>query len=188
MVFFFNEPSISAEALRNFLSDCSRKFKELCILDAALEISLFDHLDSLKSADELSSEIGINYVILKNMCEILANLGFIKKEDESFKNTQLSSYYLKSNSFFYQKEVLKNIKNGFELWRRLTNVLENGPIKILEENCFQDNLIHSLASEILCGELQKTVRIIEKFPEFRKAKNFLIWEEGTGFILLLLQD
>ena len=176
----FNEPSISAEPLRDFLSDCSRKFKEFCILDGALYIRLFDHLGNLKSIEELSREIGTDYVILKNICEILVNLGFIKKEGDSFKNTELSSLYLKSDSLLYQKEVLKNIKNGFELWRKLTNVLENGPIKVVEEDFFQDNLIHSLALEILCGELQKTVKIIAGFPEFEKAEKLLDLGGGHG--------
>ncbi len=181
-----NTPSEKIEPLYEFLNCCSRNYKQFCILETAMKINLFNHLGDYKSSSELSQILGTDPELTKKICSCLFELGFIEEKGDTYKNTNLSDLYLKNNSFYCQQEVLINIKNGFKLWDHLDNVMINGPIKVSEESYFKDNLIHSLASEIICGELQKTVKIIEKLPEFKNAQKLLDLGGGHGFYSIAL--
>ena len=69
------------------------------------------------------------------------------------------------------------------LFRSLEDLLfidPDGPIRVDEEEIFENNLVFSLASEALCGELQRTVSIISEIPEFRKARRLLDLGGGHG--------
>lgn len=175
-----DEPQVSAKQLYDLLGACSRHYKIFCILYAALKIKLFDHLETLKNTDVLSEELGIASELTLILCEVLVSIGLLERQNRSFKNTKISDTYLKSNSLYYQHEVLNNIQGGFRLWDNLSEILRNGPIMINEYNIFQDNLIHALAAEILGGELQKTMDIIAEFPSFQKAKTLLDLGGGHG--------
>lgn len=89
----------------------------------------------------------------------MVDLGLLKEENGFFKNTEVSNTCLRTNSPLYQYHVFEDLKNNFKLWERLDDVIKTGPITISEEEFFEDH-IKSLASEALCGELQRTVNII----------------------------
>lgn len=174
------EPRVGAEPLYELLGTCSKHYKIFCILHTAVSVRLFDHLDSLKSADELSEELGIDPELTHILCEVLVTLGLLEKQNRFYRNTEISGIYLKTDSVYSQYEVLRNLQGGFRLWENLTDVLKNGPIRVHEQAFFQDNLIHALAAEVLSGELQRTVRIIAELPEFQKAKSLLDLGGGHG--------
>ncbi|AWW27584.1 methyltransferase [Acetobacterium sp. KB-1] len=181
-----NKPIVETDPLYQFLNTCSRSFKQFKILDTAIKRGFFNHLDEWKSAVDLAKVLGTNPDLTDCICMSLAEIGFIEQSGEVFKNSELSTCYFKSESPYFQGEVLFNIKNGFSLWERLDEVIENGPIKVSEADYFKDNLIHSLASEIMCGELQKTTSLIASLPEFSRAEKLLDLGGGHGLYSVAL--
>jgi len=172
-------PYINPKPLYKILGNCSRSFKIFYVIYTAVDIKLFDNLDTPKTLNELCKNLGIDPELTHAICKILTKLGLLKEEKGVYKNTEISNLYLRTNSPFSQHYVLKNLVDGFKLWEKLANLLKSGPVMVSEEKFFE-NHIHSIASEILCGELQKVVKIISKLPEFKKAKKLLDLGGGHG--------
>lgn len=181
-----NKPIVESDPLYQFLNTCSRSFKQFKILDTAIRLGFFNHLDEWKSAVDVAEELSADPDLTDCMCTSLAEIGFIDQSGDAYKNSEFSACYFKNESPYFQGEVLLNIKNGFSLWEKLEEVVENGPIKVSEAYYFKDNLIHSLASEIVCGELQKTTSLIASLPEFSRAEKLLDLGGGHGLYSIAL--
>lgn len=178
--FFLKKPPVSAGKLYDLLESCSRYYKIFNILHTAEKVKLFDQLNSLKSPEDLSAKLGTDPMITKVMCDILVNLGLLEKNGEYYRNTKMSHTFLKDDSPYCQREVLKNLQMNFRLWDKLPTIIKNGPISLREQDFFEDNLIHALAGELMTGELQETVKIITELPEFQKSRKLLDLGGGHG--------
>lgn len=172
------EPSVSPEPLYSVLRQCSKGFKLFSTIYAAVKLKLFDHLEPPKSAEELSEVLGIDPYLVWCICEILADAGLVAEENGVYKATEVSKSYLRTNSPLFQGNVLDNLMKSFEVWSKLAEALKN-PVIVDVEEFFKDH-IHVMASEALCGELQKTVRVVVELPEFWEAKTLLDLGGGHG--------
>ena len=164
----------------DMLNNCAEGFKKYCILLTAVEIGLFDRLVTPQTIKDISHELKTDLNIMSNVCEALKMMGLVFEKSGLYQNTEISNLFLRTESALMQHNVLKNLQFGFSLWENLVKILKNGPITLSEEKFFANNLIHSLAEEALCGELQRTVSIIAGFPEFKNAKRLLDLGGGHG--------
>jgi hypothetical protein len=174
------EPPVSAEPLYDILYDSSRGYKIFCVICSATKIGLFDELVTPRRADEICASLGTNATITKGVCEVLADIGIIEREDGFYQNTEMANLYLRADSPLDQSQPLQNLVDGFQLWEKLDHLIEKGPVRADEEQIFGNNLVGSLASEALCRELQRTINIISDIPEFGKARRLLDLGGGHG--------
>lgn len=177
---FTQEPPVAVEPLYSFLYNCVTGYKAFCALKAALEIGLFDHLETSLSAEELSRRLGLDLGIIRNLCKLLETLGFLRERNALYQNSEVTSFYLRSCSAIPHESVFKTLLNTFRLWERLPEILRSGPVSIQEETFFGEDHIHALAAEALCGELQRTIRIVAELPEFWQATKLLDLGGGHG--------
>jgi predicted O-methyltransferase YrrM len=185
---FSKEPYLDVKPLYDILHNCAESFKKYCVILTAMDIGIFDRLGTPQTISELSQELGTGYNLTRKICESLKMLGLIIEDNGFYKNAEISNIYLRTDSPMVQNNVLKNLQNGLKMWEKLADVLKNGSIKISEEKFFSDNLIHSLAEEALCGELQRTVSIIAELPEFLKAKKLLDLGGGHGLYAIAFTE
>jgi len=174
-----NEPQIDVKPLYEILNMCARGYKIFCTIHVAVQNGLFDILDEPKTPDEISRELGINAKFACKICDVLSNLGLLERIGDAYKNTELSSLYLKGDSPLSQLSVIESLNEEFKVWNGLNEALRGDQAQIDEELFFEDR-VPSLASEMLCGELQRTVRIIADLPEFKRAKRLLDLGGGHG--------
>ncbi|WP_456327401.1 methyltransferase [Archaeoglobus sp.] len=177
--YLVNEPSISPKPLYEILNECSRTFKVFCVLYTALKMGVFDCLSKPKTLAELCEETKANPDFMDKICKILVDLGFLVEENGFYKNSEISDVYLRRNSPLNQRSVFEDLRNNLKLWERLEEIAKSGPITIGEERFFKEHN-ESLASRALCGELQRTVKIISSLPEFKKARRLLDLGGGHG--------
>lgn len=174
------EPFIDAKPLYDLLYDFSESYKKYFVLHASMDLGLFDRLAEPKTVSDLSKELGAESCLIHNICECLNRMGFLIQEEGLYKNAEISNLYLRTVSPAAQGNVFKNLHNGLILWGKLAEITRQGPVVISEEKFFSDNLIHSLAEEAICGELQRTVNIVAGLPGFRQAKTLLDLGGGHG--------
>ncbi|MCD6444498.1 methyltransferase [Candidatus Bathyarchaeota archaeon] len=174
-----NEPRIDAKPLYEILNVCSRGYKIFRTIYVAVQTGLFDILDEPKTSEEISRELGVNVKLACKMCDVLCDLGLLNKVKGAYRNTELSSLYLKRNSLLSQINVIESLNEEFKVWNSLNAALKGKPTPINEELFFEKR-VPSLASEMLCGELQRTVRIIADLPEFKRARKLLDLGGGHG--------
>lgn len=174
------EPPVSAKPLYDILYDSSRGYKIFCVIRSATKMGLFDELVTPRRADEICGSLGTDATITKGVCEVLADIGIIEREDGFYRNTEMANLYLRADSPLDQSQALQNLEDGFKLWQNLDHLIEDGPVRADEEQIFGNNLVCSLASEAMCRELQRTINIIAEIPEFRKARRLLDLGGGHG--------
>ncbi|MGO0122498.1 methyltransferase [Desulfothermobacter acidiphilus] len=173
-------PPVPVAPLYRFLYRSSVGYKSFCALKAALELKLFDHLISPRRAEEVARAAGLDPVITANLCRYLAELGLLEQEGELYHAGALGELYLRSDAPRLQKRVLQTLERTFRLWEGLAERAREGPLPVTEEAFFGEDHIHALAAEALCGELQRTVRVVAEFPDFWQAKKLLDLGGGHG--------
>ena len=174
-------PPEDVSPLYDFMSNCSASFKQLCAVSTAVELKMFDLLDTWQTSKSISQAIGADPAMVEDMCEILSDLNFLERGPQGYRNTSLSRTFLKRESQWFQGEVIKNLQFGFRLWEQLTHICQHGPISLSDSELFaKNNFIESLQAEILTGELQKTVSVVSDLPEFDSATSLLDLGGGHG--------
>jgi len=137
-------------------------------------------LETPRTAEELAREQQLHPVITANLCRLLAQLGLLEEQRGSYRNAPISSLYLRSDAPLNQASVLLTLLGTFALWDRLPEMARQGPLPVTEEVFFGEDHIHALAAEALCGELQRTVRVVAELPEFWRAGKLLDLGGGHG--------
>ncbi len=163
-----------------------RGYKQFCAVAAAVRLRLFDALEDHRRPGELSAILGTAPELTVDLCDLLADGGLLVRNEEGFANTPASRTFLCSRSAYFQEEVIRNILSGVSLWEQLDRVCCEGPVNVDEAVFFENNLIDSLASEILVGELQATVTAITRQEGFREARRLLDLGGGHGLYAMAL--
>lgn len=179
------EPPVSAKPLYDILNSSSRGYKIFCAIRSGANLGLFDELVLPRTAAEICELLGTDATITKAVCDLLVAIGILDGGAGFYKNTAVANVYLRSDSPLNQLQTLTNLAGGFKLWDKLGDLIEDGPIRVDEEEIFEDNLVFSLASEALCGELQRTISIISEIPEFQRARRLLDLGGGHGLYAIL---
>jgi SAM-dependent methyltransferase len=174
------------EPLYRFWEQTARGYKQFRAVAAAVRLRLFDHLENACQPASLVDRLDIDPQLAADLCELLADMGLLAQSPQGFSTTPLSRTYLCSNSVWFQEEVIKNIDSGFSLWQQLDRICIEGPVRVDEAAFFENNLIDSLAAEILTGELQQTVAAIVRQPEFATARRALDLGGGHGLAAMAL--
>ncbi len=152
----------------------------------AVRLGLFEALKEPLTVEALCLACDILPEPTHPLCGLLSELGLLSRWGAQYKNTPLSSIYLTTASPWFQGAVIRDIQNGFFLWDHLETVLKEGPVAVEEETFFEDGLVDSLAAEILCGELQKTVTTVAGLSAFKKARSLLDLGGGHGLYAIAL--
>jgi SAM-dependent methyltransferase len=153
---------------------------------AAVELQFFDALNEYRSAAELSARLNTDPQLTAALCELLTHMELLTVKEGAYANTPVSEAFLCSRSIYFQQEVIKNISSGLMLWQQLAQICRTGPFVVDQADFFENNLVDSLAAEILTGELQKTIAAVIRQPEFDSARRMLDLGGGHGLYAMAL--
>jgi len=154
------------------------------IIDAALELGLFEKLKTPMSSFDLATQMNTNPKLTERLCNLLSAMGFLTKKGNIYENSLLSNLYLVDGSKYCQKNLLKLKRTIIkERWSKLSEVLRFGQIETegKGKDAFSKEFIVAMAEGALRGDLQKTVKIICQLEELKKAKRLLDLGGGHGF-------
>lgn len=179
-------PKTSPDLLYRFWEQAVRGYKQFCALAAAVRLRLFDHLDETCPPADLAVRLGADPQLIADLCDLLIDMHLLTRHGDGVSAAPLSRTYLSSNSAWFQEEVIKNIFSGFGLWQQLDRICLEGPVRVDDADFFENNLIDSLAAEILTGELHQTVAAIVRQPEFASAHRVLDLGGGHGLAAMAL--
>ncbi len=168
----------SAERFEKIISDWSDGFRKIQLLRAAIELELFDLLKTPKTLEELNPK---NERLMKVVLECLVTMGLVERKDGRYQLSEISKTFLTSSSIYSQLRHLHKLFLDLEMWTRLSEVLKEGPIRVDREKFFSEFVVHSMAQHALLGELQRTVKIVAEYDEFKKARRLL--DLGGGHAL-----
>jgi len=172
------EPSISAIELEKILYFATKGIKVFNIIKASVNMGLFDLLEIEHSCSDLSKKFAIDYDIIYYILESLVKLGLIEENNGNYKNNEISSIFLNSDSHFQRKNMIKSLNQPLAYWNDLENILHSKEIK-QDENFFKF-IIKAMAEDAVSGELQETLNIIKKYDEFKDSKTLLDIGGGHG--------
>ena len=179
-------PHMPAEPLYGSWEQVVRGYKQFCTMAAAVRLRIFDHLVELRQPMDLAAQLNADPKMIADLCNLLADMDLLVRYEDGFLVSALSRTYLCSDSAWFQEEVIKNIFSGFGLWQQLDLICIQGPIQVDESDFFENNLVDSLAAEILTGELQQTVAAVVRQPEFALVQIMLDIGGGHGLYAMAL--
>ena len=125
---------VDIKPVYDILNNCAECFKKYCILQTAVEISIFDRLVTPQTANDISHELGMDLNLVRNVFEALKMMGLVIEKSGLYENTEISNLFLRTDAPLVQHNVFKNLQFGLKQWENLPKALKNGPITVSEEN------------------------------------------------------
>ena len=178
-------PEITAKEIYDIILDAEKFY----VLDAALELGLFEKLKHLTSPHELATIMGTDPKLTKKMCDVLVAMGLLKKRGELYENSTLATLYLVEDSPYCQKNLLKLERSMIkDRWTRFIEALRHGPIKVETKRgeAFTREFGLAMAEGALRGELQRTIKILSQLEDIRRARKFLDLGGGHGLYAIAM--
>jgi hypothetical protein len=173
-------PAVDGARLYDQLRAASEGIKRFHALRTALGAGLFEHLERPAAAPALAAARGLDPVLTEALCALLGEMGLLRREAEGWRRTELAALYLDPRSSLFQGEVLRCMEEGFDLWRRLPELLRQGPVDMAREQVFKGNFIDALGREGLLREVHACAEAIAAAPGFDTARLALDLGGGHG--------
>lgn len=178
----FLEPEVLPNEIYKIIQDAEKFY----VIDAALELDLFEKTKEPISAYELAKIIGTNPKLTEKICNILVAIGLLKKKENLYENSNIANMYLIKDSPYSQKNLLKLersiVKNN---WTKLIDALRNGFIEVKKDYSLREFSL-AMAESAIRGELQQIVKILSQIEDMKKAKKLLDLGGGHGLYSIAL--
>ena len=101
-------------------------FRQARALLTANNYRIFDYLERLQSANTISKKLKTDLRATTILLDALTGLGFLKKHNNRYQNTNLASKFLVSDSPHYQGNIMRHADNLWQNWSGLDEVLKTG--------------------------------------------------------------
>ena len=153
------------------------------LLFTAMELEIFDHFESRKTAREISDEMNLEAILTEKFLNGLVAIGLLEKEKSFYCNTSVSAAYLVKGKPFYQGNLLNLMKKTRqERWMNISRFLKKTPVQPEKKAgaIFDRSFILAMAEGAMRGGLHSAMEIISALPEFKDARKFLDLGGGHG--------
>jgi SAM-dependent methyltransferase len=175
-------PEVDVGQIRN-IAHAAEMFYVLC---SAVELGIFDNLQSPKNVIHLAGELGLHQGMTQKLCASLEASGFLRMDqDGKYALTDLSNTFLVTSSPLYQGHHIQLMKRRREeMAVKLSEVIKEGPSVVKtysgDLGIFDRSFTIAMAEYALGGCLQRTVEVLKTNSDFMKAKRSLDLGGGHG--------
>jgi len=144
-------------------------------VSSAVEVGIFQGLQKPRSSAELADVLRVNPLITDKLCKALVSIDYLEKMDGLYSLSDLAKTFLVESSPFYQGHLLKLMRRTrASRWDSLSKALKEGPLDAQPSHQIFDELFSlAMAEGAIGGSLQKTLKVLQKNPEFLNAKKCL---------------
>ena len=106
----------------NYLSDLTWGYRASRILQTAVRLKLFTHLDKKgRSCDQLAALCSAKPELLQKILIACVAMGLMQKEGDVYSNTALSQTYLVEGQPLYQGNIIAHAARVWDFWNELPN-------------------------------------------------------------------
>jgi hypothetical protein len=180
-------PPLPPSAFFSLVDEGRHGMIQAAALSAAVEFSLFEILAEAHDLSAIARLTGIHEGMAEPFLALLCGMGLLEREGDSFRNSRIASVYLHPDSPFSQVAFTKkNVRFMRDIWCRLKNALEEGPVVYPREVFFGELSLPAMAENARCGRLQRTVREIADLPGFSRFGRMVDLGGGHGLYAIAL--
>ncbi len=178
-------PNKIPEEILELFNEIYLKARIFYLLKTAIDLNLFEYLNSFKTAKELADILDADLVLMEYMLKILNELGLIESKVIDgkiyYKNAEITNIYLKKDSDYSIINPIYSYFENIKNWENLADILKNkANYPNIDVNSFFPKVVRRMADECKCWELQKVLNYIAKYEEFKNAKKLLDLAGGHG--------
>lgn len=96
------------------------------VLLTANNLGIFEHLETKKTASEISKLLKCDKRATEIMLDALTGIGLLKKSGSSFSNTSLANRFLVKKNSYYQGDIISHANALWQNWSDLDSVIKTG--------------------------------------------------------------
>lgn len=157
----------------------TRQWQESRLFLTSIELKIYDYLEKEKSSRALADFLNVSERHLDRLLNALVVLGLLDKNDDLFKNTDVSNNFLNSNSENYILSM-NHANHMYHYWASLTEVIRKGvPARELENVTDPENWVNDFISAMQQHGGSRAEEVIELI-DFKNCKKFLDLGGGSG--------
>jgi 2-polyprenyl-3-methyl-5-hydroxy-6-metoxy-1,4-benzoquinol methylase len=101
-------------------------FRPARILLTANNYRIFDYLSKPLPVKTISKKINADLRATEILLDALTSIGLLRKQKNCYRNSNIASRLLVSQSPYYQGDIIRHTDNLWKNWSNLDNVLETG--------------------------------------------------------------
>ena len=163
------------------VDDPVQVYKEFMIIRAALQLELFDWIDSAGRAtiEEISAGTGIKSEYVTSFMATLFYLDIVRKTDDLYYLSPSAKLHFVRSSLYYQGNTIIGLGTDSSPWYDLKTFLIN-PEEKEEFYPKNDIMVAAEAEQEIRGMVKNTTMVVSRWAEFKDAKRYLEVSRGHG--------
>ena len=111
-----------------YLNELAWGYRASRVLQVAIKLKLFTILSGNEySCENLTSQCSAKHDILEKVLIACCSMGFLKKNDDLYSNTELAETYLVEGKPLYQGNIIAHSTNVWDFWNNLPNEILDNP-------------------------------------------------------------
>ncbi len=163
---------------------------KMAVLEAALDLKVADVLEHgmpvqavARALDIRTDPKGLGFFL-----DSMAAMGFLEKQDGTYRNTGFALRYLHSDSPLYMKPFITRMKGmQHKNLGRITDIVRNGPpgvekSEVLASEATWEKAVAHLAAYQRAGMAYRAADLVQALPEFKDARKLLDLGGGPGLM------
>ncbi|NYT12156.1 MAG: methyltransferase domain-containing protein [Methanomassiliicoccales archaeon] len=164
------------------------------LLRTSLEIGVFDVLSDFTSSIDVSKRLGTHHDNTRYLLDGLASCDLVEKNNQMYRNTEMSRLYLVSESANYMGSYIQLYQRSLiDALDDLTEMVQKGsipsPPKVVDGSYDEfEEYVKALASAAKGGTARIAARIVSQQPEFPTMRRMLDIGGGPGIIAMAIVD
>ena len=103
-----------------------RGFRPAKIIMVAKDLEMFNHLEEMRTAEEIASQVQADPRAVDIILNALAAMGLLIKEGERFGNGELASRYLVRSKDDYRGAIVRHLHHTWWGWSELEDTVKRG--------------------------------------------------------------
>jgi len=163
---------------------------KMAVLDAALELKVADVLEDGMTVQAIARamDIRIDPKGLGLFLDSMAALGFLEKQNGTYRNTGFALRYLYSKSPLYMNNFVVRMKGmQHKHLDRIADIVRNGLPEVEKSEALASEVkwekaVAHLAAYQRAGMAHRAADLVQALPEFKKAKKLLDLGGGPGLM------
>ncbi len=149
-------------------------------LSVALEVNLFEHMKTPKTAAQLSEETGLNAWKLEKLCNLLAAFKLLTRSDDEFSLSEQSKAFLREDSTYSAVNLVRHSIMEALSPADMAKMLKGEPDQSSEMWRYEETAWKALFEAPFMGGVQHTMQMLDSHLDFSRIRSVLDLGGGPG--------
>ncbi len=175
---------VSWKMFRERLDGYMDGYRLLNAVRAGVSLGIFDVLVEPSTVEVLSGRMGTDTEMTRMLCNVLVEEGLLIRDGDIYSDSDEAKAFLSSQAPHFHGAILESADERLEPWRRIADMVKDGPDYLPYEEFFSRRWIEEIARSALLGPVASVLDELEDCVPVKDGDVILDVGGGHGLYVI----